>query len=77
MSNYEEKQARRKAYYEAKSEKLRYEAEELHERAHKMTSVIPFGQPILIGHHSERRDKRYRERIHNTLKRVVEYLNNK
>lgn len=31
--------------------------------AHERASVIPFGQPILIGHHSERRDRRYRERI--------------
>ncbi|MCY1299878.1 hypothetical protein D9M70_494220 [compost metagenome] len=31
-----------------------------------MASVIPFGQPILIGHHSEQRDRNYRSRIHNT-----------
>jgi len=31
--------------------------------AHERASVIPFGQPILVGHHSERRDRRYRERI--------------
>ena len=32
-----------------------------------MADVIPFGQPILVGHHSEGRDRRYRERIHNTF----------
>jgi hypothetical protein len=31
-----------------------------------MASVIPFGQPILVGHHSERRDRNYRGRIHST-----------
>ena len=30
-----------------------------------MASVIPFGQPILVGHHSETRDRNYRNRIHN------------
>lgn len=33
------------------------------DRAHEMAQVIPFGQPILIGHHSEKRDRAYRERI--------------
>ena len=28
----------------------------------KALSVIPFGQPILIGHHSEKRDRNYRRR---------------
>ena len=28
-----------------------------------MGSVIPFGQPILVGHHSERSDRAYRARI--------------
>lgn len=32
-----------------------------------MAETIPFGQPILVGHHSEGRDRRYRERIHNTF----------
>ena len=45
----------------------REEAERLHEHAHQMADVIPFGQPILVGHHSEGRDRRYRERIHNTF----------
>jgi hypothetical protein len=38
-------------------------------RAHDMASLIPFGQPILVGHHSEGRDRRYRERIHDTFAR--------
>lgn len=32
-----------------------------------MASVIPFGQPILIGHPSEQRDRNYRDKIHNTF----------
>ena len=37
-----------------------------------MASAIPFGQPILVGHHSEKRDRRYRERIRNTFSRGSE-----
>ena len=31
--------------------------------AGKRAEGIPFGQPILVGHHSERRDRNYRARI--------------
>ncbi|WP_232431335.1 DUF3560 domain-containing protein [Cupriavidus sp. UYPR2.512] len=37
-----------------------------------MASVIPFGQPILTGHHSEGRDRRYRARVHATFGRAFE-----
>jgi len=39
----------------------------LHSQAKTMASAIPFGQPILVGHHSESRDRRYRGRIHDTF----------
>jgi hypothetical protein len=37
--------------------------------ARSMASGIPFGQPILVGHHSEHRDRRYRERIRGKFER--------
>ncbi len=37
--------------------------------AGKMAEAIPFGQPILIGHHSEKRDRAYRGRIHGKMDR--------
>lgn len=39
---------------------------------HQMASAIPMGQPILVGHHSEGRDRRYRERIGNKASKSVE-----
>lgn len=36
-----------------------------HDRAHQIADGIPFGQPILVGHHSERRHRRDLDRIHN------------
>jgi hypothetical protein len=41
-----------------------------------MAGAIPFGQPILVGHHSEKRDRNYRERIHNKFGKAFE-LNDK
>lgn len=40
--------------------------------AHDMASIIPLGQPILVGHHSEGRDRRYRERIGNKVRKGIE-----
>lgn len=67
MNAYEAKQEAKRERYERKAEQLRVEAENLHARAHEMADVIPFGQPILVGHYSEGRDRRYRARIHDTF----------
>lgn len=67
MNSYEEKLEAKRERYEEKAEQLRAEAKRLHQQAHEMAEVIPFGQPILVGHYSEGRDRRYRERIHNTF----------
>lgn len=42
------------------------------ETADKIMSFIPPGQPILVGHHSERRHRRDIERISNNIKKSVE-----
>lgn len=64
---------------EARAERLRGWAEkraekspDLHERADTMAAAIPFGQPILVGHHSEGRDRNYRKRIEGAFDRAVE-----
>lgn len=60
---YEQKQAARKERLEDLAERLRAESDTAYQNARQMASVIPFGQPILVGHHSEGRDRRYRARI--------------
>lgn len=70
MNDYELKQEARRERYERKAEQLRTEAGRLHNQAHDMASIIPLGQPILVGHHSEHRDRRYRERIHDTFSKA-------
>jgi len=73
MTNwYEEKQQRRLERFQELAEKNKEKGKELFNQAHKMADVIPFGQPILIGHHSERRDRNYRDRIENTYRKSFE-----
>ncbi|WP_293307356.1 DUF3560 domain-containing protein, partial [Pedobacter sp. UBA5917] len=48
------------------------ESDQLYNSASDMASVIPMGQPILVGHHSEKRDRKYREKIHDTMGKSVE-----
>lgn len=43
----------------------------LHKQSRDMMSVIPMGQPILVGHHSEKADRNYRERAWNKLGAAV------
>lgn len=66
MNKYEAKQAARKARFEERAAKAGAESASTYARARRMGEAIPFGQPILVGHHSEKRDRNYRERIHNT-----------
>ncbi len=67
MNSYEEKQAAKKARLEERAESAQAEAAATYARARQMAEVIPFGQPILVGHHSEGRDRKYRAKIHNTF----------
>jgi hypothetical protein len=67
MNSYEEKQAARKARLEDRASSAQAESATVYKRAKTMASAIPFGQPILVGHHSEGRDRNYRGRIHGTF----------
>lgn len=55
------------------AEKREAKAEAALEQARTMADMIPFGQPILVGHYSEGRDRRYRDRIGSTFERSLEH----
>lgn len=57
MNSYEAKQAARKARFEERAEQASAESASTYNRARDMAQAIPFGQPILVGHHSETRDR--------------------
>ena len=60
------------AKYEQWADSHQRKADQRLGTARSMASVIPFGQPILVGHHSEGRDRRYRARIDNNFRKAFE-----
>lgn len=71
-NNFEERKERRIENAKQMAIKNQKLSEQLHAKAKQMSSVIPFGQPILVGHHSEKSDRRYRDKIHNTFGKSFE-----
>lgn len=77
MNSYEAKQeARRQRLLEA-AERADAKARAAYKRAdlREEVSGIPLGQPILVGHHSERRHRRAIERADNAMRASIEASN--
>jgi hypothetical protein len=72
MNAYEEKLERRRERLEAKSARLSREGNAKVESGMERLRAIPFGQPILIGHHSENRDRNYRRKAGAAIDRGME-----
>lgn len=53
--DYYERQEARRERYELRAERARQESDAAARQAEKIASIIPMGQPILVGHHSEER----------------------
>lgn len=58
MNPYEQKQEERRARYEERAEQAKAEAQRRFTADNAIVGAIPMGQPILVGHHSERRHRR-------------------
>lgn len=54
------------------SSKRAYEANAFFERANNISQRFYMGQPILVGHHSERKARKDQERMHNAMDASVE-----
>lgn len=57
--------------FEGYSERRAKDAESAHSAVKAVADNIPFGQPILVGHHSERRARKDAERIENGMRKAV------
>lgn len=71
MSNYEDKRKARIDRLNEAAKRAEIKAHNLFDSSDKMASAIPFGQPILAGHHSEQRDRNYRRKIEKTMEKAV------
>ena len=69
---FEEKQEARRERLLNAADKAEREGDSRIARANSDSSVIPLGQPILVGHHSEKRDRNFRKRIHNNFSKGIE-----
>lgn len=67
--DYAERRAARIARLERRAEKLREESASRLGAARRLGDAIPFGQPILVGHHSEKRHRRDIERIDTNMRK--------
>jgi hypothetical protein len=70
--DYEERKERRISRYEEQAGKARNEAEALHGRAKSLAGIIPLGQPILVGHHSEGAHRSHLKKVERTFRKSFE-----
>lgn len=67
-----EKAEKRAIRFNFKAIKLNEESNRAYQNAKRISSYIPFGQPILVGHHSEKRHRSDISKIDNSMRKSVE-----
>jgi hypothetical protein len=71
MNAYEQKQEARRYRLLSRAAALEAQAESANKRSNDLVACIPFGQPILVGHHSEGRHRRTLEKSWNLMGKFV------
>jgi frataxin-like iron-binding protein CyaY len=71
-ADFEARQENRADRLEAGAERSQAEAEAHRRRSDSAVAGIPMGQPILVGHHSERRHRKALDHSHNAMRSSVE-----
>jgi hypothetical protein len=83
IEEYNDRKAAKAERYKKLAEKARNQSESAYQAAKKIGDFIPFGQPILVGHHSEGRHRRDLSKIDNNMRKSIqldekaEYYENK
>lgn len=72
MNSYEQKQEERRERLRLRAEQAERRSEGSFSRFHSLTDGIPLGQPILVGHHSEKRHRRTLQRADGAIRKGVE-----
>lgn len=70
---YRERREARAARRLEWAESRRRKAEAANDRGHAIADAIPFGQPILVGHHSEAHARRDQARIGSAMRQTYEH----
>ncbi|HGM5491685.1 TPA: DUF3560 domain-containing protein [Serratia fonticola] len=66
-----ERQSERAERFSGYSEKRAAESNQVLTAVDALASAVPFGQPILVGHHSERKARRHAAKIENGMQKAV------
>jgi hypothetical protein len=74
MNTYEQKQEARRERLAARAERLAEKSQQAFARSSRAMDGIPFGQPILVGHHSEGRHRAALKRSDNAMRQCCELL---
>lgn len=72
FNRYEQKQQERRERYEDRAAKARQESASSYQSARSILDVIPMGQPILVGHHSEKRHRRDLDRVDRSMRKSID-----
>ncbi len=72
MNSYEAKKADRIARYERRAKVAKARASTRFGAASRIADLIPMGQPILVGHHSEKRHRSDVGKITNNMRKGIE-----
>lgn len=70
--NYEEKRLYKIEQAKERADKAEQESDQRYKAAKQISDFIPFGQPILVGHHSEGRHRKDLSRIDTNMRKSVE-----
>jgi hypothetical protein len=71
-STMEERAEQRAERFQEYSGKRAADAERAYNAVQAISDAIPFGQPILVGHHSQRKAEKDAQRIENGMRKTVE-----
>jgi Domain of unknown function (DUF3560) len=72
MNDYERKQEQRRQRLAARAQRKDAEAHAARARSDEILSIIPPGQPVLVGHHSEKRHRRDLERSRRAMHKSID-----
>ncbi|MBR1695358.1 MAG: DUF3560 domain-containing protein, partial [Selenomonas sp.] len=72
LNSYEEQQEARRERFEGRSTAATAESRQRSQAAREIMNMIPAGQPILVGHHSERRHRSDLNKVDNNMRKSWE-----
>lgn len=70
--DYAERQEQKKELYQERLEQAEQRSQAHYENQSKIASAIPMGQPILTGHHSEKRHRNDLKKIDNEMRKSIQ-----